>query len=407
MKTVSPCPYENIFGMMSDPDLPNAGQAAATAGSVNRMFFTPAEFKGFHTHLMYEEMFFHHYPNYFLDYTLSMNVGIDLAKACDMIRGVFIENFGGEDHIIWEGASESLAVNGEEGRGDREMLIALKGGVMVHIQDLKRYSLVQFFLADKKQMEIAKTVMDALIAEFPRGELDHTDNFYMVTHDGRSLDLVQFEINKKKFHTFDLEASYNDDFLPVAQRVEDFVNANQESGIVLLHGVPGSGKTTFIRYLLTRCGTKRIIYLPPDLAHELSSPSFFNFIRQYENSVLLIEDAENILRTREGGGNQSISNLLNMSDGIMGDALNIQLVCTFNAEWTDIDEALKRPGRLIASYRFEKLTAAKTKALCKKLHGEDVVPLEREMTLAEIYKMFEDKHKVEKKAKPAMGFAPR
>lgn len=386
------------YAMMGDTQKPGKGIGG-------KMFFTPAEFKGFQTHLMYEEMFYGTYPSFFLDYTVASNIGVDLAEACNIIKSSMLAAFE-DDGLLFEGGSESIGVKDTE-RPDREMLLAFKGGIMVHIQDMKRYSLINFFAHHQWQVDHLKKLMGDIIAKFPEGITDHTDNFYMVVHDGRTLDLVEFEINKKKFHTFDLEASYNDDFLPIAQRVEDFVNAERESGIVLLHGVAGSGKTTFIRYLLTRCGKKRIIYLPPDLAHELSSPSFFNFIRQYDNSVLLIEDAENILKTREGGGNQSISNLLNMSDGIMGDALNIQLICTFNAEWAEIDEALKRPGRLIASYRFEKLTAEKTRILVKKLHGENVEPIERQMTLAEVYKMQEDKHRIDKKAKQAMGFGPR
>lgn len=218
-----------------------------------------------------------------------------------------------------------------------------------------------------------------------------TDKFFMITHDGQSLDLTEYEINKSKFADFDIERQYNDDFKAVAEHIESTLSKKDgTTGIALLHGCPGSGKTTYLRYLISVL-PKRIIYLPPDMANQLGTPAFFNFICQYPNSILIIEDGENILRKRmEGEGTApAISNLLNMSDGIMGDALNLQVICTFNADISEIDNALLRPGRLIANHYFGPLSAEKTTALVKHLYGEDAEPKKPEMTVAEIYKMNE------------------
>jgi hypothetical protein len=89
------------------------------------------------------------------------------------------------------------------------------------------------------------------------------------------------------------------------------------------------------------------------------------------------------LKQREAGGNQAVSNILNISDGILGDILRLQIVCTFNSKLQEIDQALLRPGRLIAEYRFEKLSLDKTAALMKKLHGIEYTG--KEMTLADIF----------------------
>lgn len=370
-------------------------------------FFTPAEFKGFQTHLMYESLYDGKMPTFVAEFNFSE---CDSAKTNDRIHKRLRALLGNQ--VLWHGVSTSQYVASKDDpddkdREDTQFLIAYKDGFMVHTEfSISDYSntKVAIFSTDQKQYEDAIKILRVIGRNLPTLKKDRTNNFYMVTHNGRTLDLAEFKINRKKFPTFDIDGSYNDDFKEVASRIEDFINNEEETGIVLLHGCPGSGKTTFIRYLLSKTSSKRIIYLPPDLATELSSPSFFNFIRQYDNSVLLIEDAENILRSREGGGNQSIANLLNMSDGIMGDALKIQIICTFNAPFSDIDEALKRPGRLITSYHFDKLSAAKTKAMVKRLYGDEVEPENYSMTLAEIYTMGKDKLVREGKKKTRMGF---
>ena len=75
---------------------------------------------------------------------------------------------------------------------------------------------------------------------------------------------------------------------------------------------------------------------------------------KYPDSVLIIEDAEKVVRNRNGNGNETaVSNLLNLSDGILGDCLKTQIVATFNTERQLIDKALLRKGRLIAEYKFD------------------------------------------------------
>jgi hypothetical protein len=145
-----------------------------------------------------------------------------------------------------------------------------------------------------------------------------------------------------------IEENYNDDFMEVSDTIIKRLNTKKDNGIVLLHSDPGCGKTSFIRHLTQKIEKKRLIYLPPDMAHKLADPDFMGFLMNYPDSILIIEDAENCLQKRDAGGNQAVSNLLNNSDGLLGDALKLQIVCTFNCRLDQIDPALMRPGRLIA-----------------------------------------------------------
>ena len=268
---------------------------------------------------------------------------------------------------------------------------------------------MEAFVGNDEEYEIFAGIAETLAKNYSQRNDIEANKFFIITHDGQSLDLTEYEINRSKFADFDIERQYNDDFKVVAEHIESTLSKDDgTTGIALLHGCPGSGKTTYLRYLISVL-PKRIIYLPPDMANQLGSPQFFSFICQYPNSILIIEDGENILRKRmEGEGTApAISNLLNMSDGIMGDALNIQVVCTFNADIEEIDDALLRPGRLIANHYFGPLTADKTKALVKHLYGEESEPKKEQMTVAEIYKMNEIHASSEKpKKQRKIGFLP-
>ena len=110
---------------------------------------------------------------------------------------------------------------------------------------------------------------------------------------------------------------------------------------------------------------------------------------KYPNSILIIEDAENIIQDRKritATTDQAVSNLLNLSDGLLGDAIHQQIICTFNCDIQGIDPALIRDGRLVLEHKFEKLSPENARRLCVQLNvpgnGEDI---HEPISLAEIY----------------------
>jgi SpoVK/Ycf46/Vps4 family AAA+-type ATPase len=123
------------------------------------------------------------------------------------------------------------------------------------------------------------------------------------------------------------------------------------------------------------------------MAKDISKPEFLTFLLTHPNSILIIEDAENIIRDRNDqtfNTTQAVANLLNLSDGLLGDAIHMQIIATFNCDLTVIDKALLRKGRLIANYNFGKLDVNNAKILSEKL-GLATENISIPMTLAEIY----------------------
>ena len=168
----------------------------------------------------------------------------------------------------------------------------------------------------------------------------------------------------------------------------------EHKGLVLFHGIPGTGKTYYIRHLLREMAiaNKIVIYMPPNMVDYLSEPEFMTFlfktVADYSSRnltcVLLIEDAEPLLVARHNEGRvQGITNLLNMSDGLLNDMLKLQIICTFNCELKQLDAALLRPGRLIARKEFKALPELEANILAQRLGVK--YHFEEPATLSEIY----------------------
>jgi len=125
------------------------------------------------------------------------------------------------------------------------------------------------------------------------------------------------------------------------------------------------------------------------------------FLIDNSDSILFIEDAERVITDRNTGGTAGVSNILNITDGILSDMLNIQIVATFNMDKKKIDEALLRKGRLIAEHKFDKLSIEESNKLVNHLKIKDFVAT-KPMTLTEIYNVNEEEFKSEEKTK--IGF---
>ena len=180
----------------------------------------------------------------------------------------------------------------------------------------------------------------------------------------------------------DVSKMYNDDFVPVSRLVEDALPADK-AGLILFHGSPGTGKTSYIKNLITKFDNLSFIFLQNEFVNELLNPDFISFLLKNRNAVLLIEDAEKVLTTREySNENSVVSTILQLTDGLFSDYLNIKIICTFNTSIEKIDKALLRKGRMIAYYEFKPLVAEKASELLKSMELE---PTEDEMTLADIF----------------------
>lgn len=197
-----------------------------------------------------------------------------------------------------------------------------------------------------------------------------------------------FKAVKPKKIDLELEQNYNEDLLPMHDNLVKKLSDKKGKGLVIFHGPPGCGKTYYLRYLIHHL-SKPKLFIPSIFADHLASPEFIDFIMPYKDSILIIEDAEDAMRNRKQGRNSAVSNILNLCDGLLSDAFSLQLIATFNCPLTDLDPALLRKGRLLASYKFAPLELEKARALAS-AKGLDPALITGPTSLANIFNYEEE-----------------
>ena len=247
----------------------------------------------------------------------------------------------------------------------------------------------------------ASDELDAIVARLislVKIRKEESNNIGLVIQTPRGYSTTSFELPK---HKLDVELNYGKGFKPIHDKIINRLNEKDGKGLVLLHGTPGTGKTHYLKYLASKIKDKRVLFIPPYLADFITSPEMTPFLIDNSNSILFIEDAERVITDRNNGGANGVSNILNITDGILSDILKIQIVATFNMDKAKIDTALLRKGRLIAEHKFDALPVDDSNNLLNSLGKE--ANATKPMTLTEIYNIEEEEFKSADKYSP-IGF---
>ena len=267
-------------------------------------------------------------------------------------------------------SSQCLFVNKE-----KQIMIRITGNVTKDKDPLVQLDIVY----DIKNGKLEEQLKLDEIKPFERKK--KKANIQLVKSEMGHLDTEEYDLF---IQPMDLELNYGTCFKKVHDVIVDKLNETNGKGIILLHGDPGTGKTSYIKHLTSLIKEKDILFIPPSMAEMLSEPSIIPFLMDHKNSILIIEDAERVISDREGNGSPAgVSNILNLTDGILGDCLSIQIVATFNMKREKIDQALLRKGRLIAEHKFGKLSVEESNNLLKHLEKDHEVS--ESMSLADIY----------------------
>lgn len=243
--------------------------------------------------------------------------------------------------------------------------------------DEKNNETRQFFIRYTEDFNFNE-FYETVLKPFIKTDTKKLPKFNLIAQSGDRITTITR--NLKKEITIDLDNAYNTNY-PINSIIE-LLNSDK-SGLVLLSGNPGTGKSYLIKYFTQLIQSKDFYFLPNNNLYILSHPSFVNFcLENLQDSVLILEDCELALKSRTQGGNLDVSTILNLTDGIIGDLLNIKIIATLNT--TDkIDSALLRKGRMLANCEFKPLSIEKASNIAKML-GKDIDIL-KETCLCDIY----------------------
>jgi hypothetical protein len=206
-----------------------------------------------------------------------------------------------------------------------------------------------------------------------------------------------------------IEENYNKEVIEgFSSIVEDLNKPDPLGRLVIFDGPPGTGKTYLIRALLSQLPKHKFLLLPSNMADSLSGPELLKTLieesdcaeneeldnllgkKEKDNrpTVLVIEDADKCLSHRGADNISAISAILNLSDGIIGNLLDLRIICTTNVDSQEIDEALLRTGRLSARIEVNLLDVKQAKAVYDRVGGTKEQLWDKKFySLSDIYAM--------------------
>ncbi len=158
-------------------------------------------------------------------------------------------------------------------------------------------------------------------------------------------------------------------------------------GLTIFTGPPGTGKTTLLRSLALWLSDSHMFYFMPAARFTaIESGEIVKFWAEQNRQsklrkILILEDAESVLRQRGEDNREKVASLLNLTDGMMGDALGLHVICTLNCDLSELDPALLRPGRLVGQRELGALATDEARQLAAHLQRQ---PPAGPCTLAEV-----------------------